>query len=213
LQLNGGKVLKTEVRQAGITVPPDSGEADENLDIYITLVKGGGAPFRLTNDPAPDTGPAWSPDGSQIAFYRKKSVFLISPLGGAERRLADVEVLDYGPFNIRAASLAWSPDGKWLAAMDQASEQYAPGATLINVFAGEKRYLTKPVPPGFPVHDTQYAFSPDGSRLAFVRMANAQVSEVFEVPVAGGEPVQLTKRNRRISGLAWVPGTRDVVFQ
>jgi TolB protein len=52
---------------------PDSNEVaagallHENRDIFavdLTLQ----VPLRLTDDPAIDTGPAWSPDGSQIAF-------------------------------------------------------------------------------------------------------------------------------------------------
>ena len=51
--------------------------------------------MRLTTNPADDDNPAWSPDGRQIAFLRDagnagEELVLISPLGGVERKLADL---------------------------------------------------------------------------------------------------------------------------
>ena len=53
---------------------------------------------RLTTDPATDMWPAWSPDGRQIAFVRLSTgsatgtIHVISPLGGADRKLSDQPV-------------------------------------------------------------------------------------------------------------------------
>jgi hypothetical protein len=40
-----------------------SGKAGDNYDIYVVQT-GGQQPLRLTRDPAADSFPAWSPDGS-----------------------------------------------------------------------------------------------------------------------------------------------------
>jgi serine/threonine protein kinase len=71
-----------------------NGEKQDNADIYVKLVDSG-APMRLTTNPADDDNPAWSPDGRQIAFLRDagnagEELVLISPLGGVERKLADL---------------------------------------------------------------------------------------------------------------------------
>lgn len=42
-------------------------ERDGNAEIYVVNADGTGL-GRLTNDPAEDTGPAWSPDGTGITF-------------------------------------------------------------------------------------------------------------------------------------------------
>jgi Tol biopolymer transport system component len=39
-----------------------------NTDIWIVAADGQGAPRRLTDDPAADTRPRWSPDGRSLAF-------------------------------------------------------------------------------------------------------------------------------------------------
>src|SRR5262249_24448850 len=90
-----------------------NGEKQDSQDIYVQVI-GSGLPLRLTTDPAPDYYPAWSPDGRQIAFSRADSVYLISPLGGPERKLADVPSVADVPGGV-ASSMSWSPDGKWLA--------------------------------------------------------------------------------------------------
>ena len=87
-----------------------NGTKQDNWDVYVTLV-GSSDVRRLTSDLGEDARPTWSPDGRQIAFVRQRAddstIHLVSPLGGAERRLGDFRGAD---------SLDWSPDGKWLAA-------------------------------------------------------------------------------------------------
>src|SRR5262249_26522787 len=69
------------------------GENEENDDIYIKLI-GTETALRLTDNPAFDTDPAWSPDGRYIAFLRRSvencGLFLVPAIGGDERKLADV---------------------------------------------------------------------------------------------------------------------------
>jgi Tol biopolymer transport system component len=106
------------------------GEKQDNVDIYVKLV-GAGPRLRLTTDSAEDCQPAWSPDGRFIAFLRKlpdnrAAVILTSPLGGAERKLAESSDFLSKP--------AWSPDSKRLAYV-----RYRGGVdTLLNALDADR---------------------------------------------------------------------------
>jgi eukaryotic-like serine/threonine-protein kinase len=149
-----------------------NGTKQNNWDVYVTLV-GSSDVRRLTIDPAEDARPAWSPDGRQIAFVRQRgddsTIHLISPLGGAERRVGDFR---------GAESLDWSPDGKWLAAgnsgllnfgylslFPRPGSQGRRGIYLVSVESGAVRPLI--VLTSNRV-DAKPAFSPDGRHLAYV---------------------------------------------
>ena len=74
-----------------------TGPKQDNHDIYVQQI-GAGSPLRLTTDPSNDYNPVWSPDGRWIAFLRSQSeagkseLRLIPPLGGPERKLAEIRV-------------------------------------------------------------------------------------------------------------------------
>jgi TolB protein len=84
---------------------------DENLEIRIQSVTTPGDPILLTNNPAADHSPVWSPQGRQIAFVSNRS-------GENEIWLADLDKSEDQRFlNIsqspesKDTHPAWSPDG------------------------------------------------------------------------------------------------------
>ena len=185
------------------------GENRDNTDIYVKLVAGG-RPLRLTTNPAVDSRPAWSPDGSQIAFLRRSKgsvgIFLVPPIGGSERKLAESPHFGVGFWS----GLSWSPDGKFLAVPDRTSPEEPFAIFLVSVESGEKRRLTSP--PAQSLADHSPAFSPDGRTLAFVRQSAVVIANVYLVQVAGGEPRRLTFKDQQMLGLAWTPDGREIVF-
>jgi tetratricopeptide (TPR) repeat protein len=84
-------------------------ERGDNCGIWV-IKPGGFSPARLTSN-ANDTAPAWSPDGSRLAFISTRAgnweLYLIDVASGKETRLTDNPAADVAP--------AWSPDGKQLA--------------------------------------------------------------------------------------------------
>ena len=61
---------------------------DEVDTMGVVKAEGAEAVVQVTKDPAVDSWPAWSPDGSRIAFVRSGAALLVSPLRrtGAEGR-------------------------------------------------------------------------------------------------------------------------------
>ena len=188
-----------------------NGPAEDNFDIYVKVV-GAEPPLRLTTDPAADYSPAWSPDGRAIAFLRDLSggrlaVMLVAPIGGPERKVAEVS----SRFAAMGAP-AWAPDAKSLAIPDR-DAQGADGIALVSIDTGDKRRLTSP--PVASSHDYAPAFSPDGRTLAFVR-AKQRGADVLALPLSTGltpegEAKLLTSHSYLFFGLTWTLDGQQVI--
>ena len=100
-------------RPAGVSLAPDGSRAVVSVSSYSMkenrgnaslwlLSTAGGKPRLLTTCGEKDGQPAWSPDGSQIAFVAKREwqgkkdeepqVYLIAPDGGEARRLTRLAI-------------------------------------------------------------------------------------------------------------------------
>jgi Tol biopolymer transport system component/tRNA A-37 threonylcarbamoyl transferase component Bud32 len=192
-----------------------NGEKQDNQDIYIKLIGTGGPPLRLTKDPAYDYSPAWSPDGRFIAFLRrlsreKAAVLVITALGGAERKVTEIHTpLLPGPY------LTWSPDNNSLVVSAIGEGQEPAALFRFSLDSGEKLKLTSP--PAHVQGDTCPVFSPDGRTLAFTRMVDADLSELYSLTISGGskpigEPQRVPTENRNADSPAWTEDGRAIIF-
>ena len=136
-----------------------------------------GAERPLTTGAASDTCPAWSPDGSLIAFVSTRTgqpqLFVIAPDGGEARQLTSLPHGVVGP-------PAWSPDGSLIAFSALGSE--------------ERR------DPALPYRVTRTYYRLDG--LGYIEDA---LLDIHVVDAAGGDPRRLT-RDRLVNGEPrWTP--------
>jgi Tol biopolymer transport system component len=173
--------------------------ASGNADIYFKRVDGRNA-INLTKDsPADDTMPAFSPDGSQIAFRSEREgggIFLMGATGESVRRLTD---FGFNP--------AWSPDGLEIAVSTQNIElapHSRPGLAameIVTVRNGSRREIV-------PVeHDgVQPSWSPHGDRIAFWTVLGAGGQrDLFTVDPHAADPKKTIVRLTSDRPLEWNP--------
>jgi len=179
--------------------------ADAGFDLFIKTI-GSERVLRLTNHPAKWISPAWSPDGTQIAFARwaenESGIFVVPALGGAERKLADAAFW-YQPL----MQISWSPDGKRLAywsSDDRGSHVYLlPLDTL-------QPHVLAPAPQCWDTASP--AFSPDGTKLALECTSSIAVYAIYTIPRDGGSPRLLASILGYPGGLAWSSDGKRVIF-
>ena len=147
-----------------------NGPKQDNHDVYVQEI-GSGSPVRLTTDRKNDYNSVWSPDGRSIAFLRRdweagrSELRLIPPVGGPERKLAEIRVRD--TYFIIPPYLAWCPDSNCLIVADSPGEGKPAALFVVALESGDKRQLTNPQPPAFG--DTNPTISPDGRWLVYRR--------------------------------------------
>lgn len=197
-----------------------TGTTQDNTDIYVQQI-GAGSPLRLTTNPLFDYNPVWSPDGRWIAFLRgqspsshigKNELRLIPPLGGPERKLAEISVREV---YISPGYLDWCPDGTCLVVTDSPGDEEPAGLFEVSLETGEKRRLTNPRPP--VLGDSNPAVSRDGSSLIFRRNIAGRTGELYSLPLAKGqgavgEPGRLTLAALNAAYPAWMPNGDEIVF-
>ena len=87
-------------------------EGNEDYDVFVIRADGSGTPKRLTDGVSDNSHPAFSPDGTRIAFTssRKRdmeNLYVVNATGGPLKRLTNEE--------LPVRDFEWSPDGRMIA--------------------------------------------------------------------------------------------------
>jgi Tol biopolymer transport system component len=157
--------------------------------IFVTS-SNGKTVTQLTQHPG-DCCPAWSPDGKSLAFSRiatdEYGIYVVSATGGAPRKISHEDPRK------KRGELAWTADGKFIAFSGD-SPQGGSQIFLLSVEDSSVRPMTEPQGQD---RDWGPSFSPDGSRMAFVRANGAGFpEEIFVTPVIqAATKVEITTNN------------------
>ena len=145
--------------------------------------------------------PAWSADGTRIAFAVPDvwNLYSIQPDSTNLTQITD----------FRSNNPDWSPDGSRL--VFQSDHQNEPentpdiylidadGTNLVEILDDPEKIDYNP------------RWSPDGSRILFLSSRTGNM-EIFTIDPDGSNPVQVTDSKNPVSGAAWSPDGEKIVF-
>jgi dipeptidyl aminopeptidase/acylaminoacyl peptidase len=162
-----------------------------NFDIYLVAADGGGTPQNLTADnPAWDGQPAFSPDGSQLAYVAMERagfeadrfhLVLLNLKSG--RKLPLTQNWDRS-----ISSFAWSPDGKTLFATTDHLGQHPLWA--IDAVTGRASAITG--------DGEVEAFAVGPKQVFYTQSSLGTPADLYAVGFAGGKTRSLTHLNEAI---------------
>jgi len=174
-----------------------AGGGGASADIYLQRVGGRNAIDLTKRCPAADTQPAFSPDGTQIA-YRSEceggGIFVMGATGESARRLTD------GCFNP-----SWSPDAKRLVCGEESigitptSRGMMSGLWIIDVESGTKKRL-------LARDGVQPNWSPHGNRIAYWGMVGESAQrDLWTIDPAAKDPKASIVRVTSDLAVDWNP--------
>lgn len=164
--------------------------------IYVMNADGSGTPVRLTNTAGSEGHPAWSRDGTRIAFkdsrHGNDEIYVINVVTGVQTRLTNNSAADWSP--------NWSPDGSKIAFTSSRTGNTDVYSMNASNGSGLKRLTTS------TAGDYEPAYSPDGTKILFYRGHDVENHEIYIMNADGKKQVRLTNNYPFLDGdPTWKP--------
>jgi dipeptidyl aminopeptidase/acylaminoacyl peptidase len=247
LQAVADPQISPDGRQVAFVVTVVEGKSKRRSAVWIAPSDGSQPARAFTSGAQSANSPRWSPDGRSLAFLSarpaaddakgadKNQVHVLSLDGGEGRRVTSLED------GVRA--FTWSPDGTKLACLSRvapAKEDLGFERTdsrhytgifykfdgqgwddgrrahvyVVDVASGEARQITSG-----DWNDSDPAWSPDGTRIAFVSDRQSKGSDwegrhsdVYVVPATGGDAVRVSDHDEADVDPTWSPDGKTIAF-
>lgn len=170
-------------------------------DLFVSKLDGSGR-RNLSNHPAADFAPTWSPSGRQIAFASGREtrpghnqIYICDADGSNVRRI----VKEGGD----ADSPAWSPDGRWIAFHWKPYRSSKYDIFIAEAASGQIRQLTS----GAGSNEVP-TWAPDGRHIAF--QSNRTGSWQIYIMLLDGTELRMITRQGNNTSPAWSGYFRQV---
>jgi dipeptidyl aminopeptidase/acylaminoacyl peptidase len=184
------------------TINPDLIQGG-TADIYLLTVASGDV-RTIVDQPGPDNGPVFSPDGASIAFssamgnprfYHANDRIAVVPVGGGTpRSLTDT-------FDESPGLVAWTPTGLYFQALQRTAAhlfRLDPASRAITRISQPDRLIMSSV-----------SVTDEGTSVAFTAPSPTSLAEVFVSSLQSFAPRQLTTFTRQVDG--WTLASREVI--
>lgn len=172
---------------------------DEDWEIYVMNADGSGQ-ARLTDDPANDVDPTWSPDARRIAFASNRAgnfnIYVMNADGSGVTQLTDDPGDDLAP--------RWSPDGRKLAFSSEREGNV--DVYVMNADGSGQTRLT--FDRGRELSPT---WSPDGLRIAYTSDRDRNF-DIYVMNADGSDHTKLTSDRAADTAPAWSPDGHRLAF-
>src|SRR5215218_1087816 len=189
-------LLPTNQLSAFATFPGEAGKIafHRNGEIYV-MNADGSEQTNISNNPAFDGYPHWSPDGKKIAFMTSRDginyeIYVMNADGTSQTRLTNNADLDAEP--------SWSPDGTKIAfRSDRYNHNYQ--IYVMNADGSEQTNISNNT-----AADIHPDWSPDGTKIAFISSRDYQV---YVMNADGSEQTNISNNPAVHDNPDWGPAT------